>query len=302
MRGMTRRDVMRLAVLSGAGSLLAGHARAAAPPRLGVQLYSVRDQIGKDVEGTLKAIADIGYKEVEVLRGSLDTVGPAARRLGLSPVSVHVDPPLITGKWDAWAFMRASVPETYDTAALVRDAQAQGVKFLVLPYLMASERSGTAGFYQELAQRLDAFGAEVKKAGLQLCYHNHGFEFEPLPDGRVPLDLLMSATNPDLVKLELDVFWVSVAGADPVDLIRKYKGRTPLLHLKDKAKGTPIQTQESKVPPTAFTPVGAGALDFPAVLAAAAEAGVEHYFVEQDHAQGDPVDALRASYQYLRGL
>ncbi len=145
-------------------------------------------------------------------------------------------------------------------------------------------------------------GEQVKKAGLQLCYHNHGFEFEPLADGRRPLDVLMGAVKPELVKLELDVFWVSLTGADPVALIQQYSGRIPLLHLKDKAKGTPPETQESKVPPTTFTPVGAGAVDFPAVLKAAAAAGVEHYFVEQDHTQGDPIAALKQSYQYLRTL
>ena len=197
---------------------------------------------------------------------------------------------------------RGAVPEGYGVTELIRDAQAQGVKYLVLPYLMAAERGGGAAFYLQLADRLNTVGEQVKKAGMQLCYHNHGFEFEPLADGKRPLDLLMSATKPDLVKLELDVFWVSLTGADPVALIKQYSGRIPLLHLKDKAKGTPPETQESKVAPTSFTPVGAGAVDFPAVLKAASAAGVEHYFVEQDHAQGDPIAALKQSFQYLRTL
>ena len=176
------------------------------------------------------------------------------------------------------------------------------MKYLVLPYLMAAERGGGAAYYLQLADRLNTVGEQVKKAGLQLCYHNHGFEFEPLPDGRRPLDVLMAAVKPELVKLELDVFWVSLTGADPVALIKQYSGRIPLLHLKDKAKGTAPETQESKVAPTTFTPVGAGAVDFPAVLKAAAAAGVEQYFVEQDHAQGDPIAALKQSYQYLRTL
>jgi sugar phosphate isomerase/epimerase len=140
----------------------------------------------------------------------------------------------------------------------------------------------------------------VKKAGLQLCYHNHGFEFEALPDGKRPLDVLMSATQPDLVKLELDVFWVSVTGADPVALINQYKGRLALLHLKDKVKGTPVETQEGKVPRTSFAEVGSGVLDIPAILKAGAAAGVEHYFVEQDETPGDPIASLRKSFEYLR--
>lgn len=302
MQEMTRRDVMRLAAMGGVGALFAGDAQAAAPKNLGVQLYTVRDQIGANPEATLKAIADIGYTQVEVVGGSLAKIGPLARGLGLSPISLHVTSPLITGQWDAWKFLRGSVPEGYGITELIRDAQAEGVKYLVLPYLMAAERGGGAAYYLQLADRLNTVGEQVKKAGLQLCYHNHGFEFEPLPDGRRPLDVLMAAAKPELVKLELDVFWVSLTGADPVALIKQYSGRIPLLHLKDKAKGTAPETQESKVAPTTFTPVGAGAVDFPAVLKAAAAAGVEQYFVEQDHAQGDPIAALKQSYQYLKTL
>jgi sugar phosphate isomerase/epimerase len=302
MHEMTRRDVMRLAALGGVGALVGRDLQAAAPKAIGVQLYTVRQQMTTNPEATLKAIADLGYTEVEVLRGTMDKVAPLARSLGLSPISVHVDSPLITGNWDAWKFMRASVPEGYGVPQLIADAKAQGARYLVLPYLMATERGGGAAFYLQLADRLNAVGEQVKKAGLQLCYHNHGFEFEPLPDGRRPLDVLMGAVKPELVKLELDVFWVSLTGADPVKLIQQYAGRIPLLHLKDKAKGTAPETQESKVAPATFTPVGAGAVDFPAVLKAAEAAGVEHYFVEQDQTQGDPIAALKQSYQYLRTL
>lgn len=302
MQEMTRRDVMRLAAMGGVGALVMRDAQAAAPATLGVQLYTVRDQITANPEATLKAIADIGYKQVEVVGSSLAKVGPLARGLGLSPISLHVSSPLITGQWDAWKFMRGSVPEGYGVTELIRDAKAQGVQYLVLPYLMPAERGGGLPYYLQLADRLNTVGDQVKKAGLQLCYHNHGFEFEPLADGRRPLDVLMGAVKPELVKLELDVFWVSLTGADPVALIQQYSGRIALLHLKDKAKGTPPETQESKIAPTTFTPVGAGAIDFPAVLKAATAAGVEHFFVEQDHAQGDPLAALKQSYQYLRTL
>ena len=302
MHAMTRRDVMRLAALGGVSTLVGRDVQAAAPKNLGVQLYTVRTQIDANAEATLKAIADIGYTEVEVLRGTLAKVGPLARKMGLSPISIHVDAPIITGNWEAWKFMRAAVPETYGITELIADAQAQGAKYLVLPYLMAAERGGGAPFYLKLADRLNTVGDQVKKAGLQLCYHNHGFEFEPLADGRRPLDVLMGAVQPELVKLELDVFWVSLTGADPVKVIQQYSGRIPLLHLKDKAKGTPPETQESKVAPTTFTPVGSGAVDVPGVLKAAAAAKVEHYFVEQDQTEGDPIDALKKSYQYLRTL
>lgn len=303
MRELTRREVMRLAAAGGVGALMGPAASANAPQTLGVQLYSVRDLMAKDPEGTLKAIAEIGYREVEALRGGLTKIGTLARSVGLSATSVHVDTPLITGKWDAWQFMRKSVPEGYDLAAVIAEAKAVGVKYLVLPYLMPGERPTDAKGYSELAATLNRAGEQVAKAGLVFCYHNHAFEFAPLADGRTPLDLLMSETTPELVKLELDVFWVSVSGNDPVALVKKYSGRVPLLHLKDKRKGAPTALEESKVPPTTFVPVGSGGVDFPAVLAVAPSAGVERYFVEQDHAVGStPLEAIAASYKYLRSL
>ena len=132
-----------------------------------MQLYTVRKQIDSDAEATLKAIADIGYKEVEVAPRHARQ-GRARWRAGsgLSPISVHVDTPLITGHWDAWKFMRGAVPEGYGVTELIADAKAQGVKYLVLPYLMAAERGGGAAFYLKLADRLNTVGEQVKKAGL----------------------------------------------------------------------------------------------------------------------------------------
>jgi sugar phosphate isomerase/epimerase len=303
MGEMTRRDVVRLAVAGGIGTLVAGRLEARAPASLGVQLYTVRDQMTKDPQATLKAIADIGYREVELLRGGLTKVAAMAKSVGLSPVAVHVEPPFFTGKWDAWSFMRSSVPADYDLAAVIKDAKAAGVKFIVLPYLMPPERPTGVKGYSEFAAMLNRAGEQVTRAGLTFCYHNHAFEFAPLEGGQMPLDLLLAETKPELVKLELDVFWVSVAGHDPVAMMKKYSGRVPLLHLKDKQKGAPTALEESKVPPTTFVPVGSGALDFKALLAAAPAAGVQHYFVEQDHAVGStPLEGIAASFKYLKSI
>ena len=297
---ITRRDMLELTALGSASLMVSGRSLfAAGPPTIGVQLYTVRRQMGTDAAGTLKAIADIGYKEVELLRATMDTVGPLARKVGLSPVSVHVDASIITGTHPAPQGGAATEPQP-DLAAVIRSAKALGTKYLVLPYLAPGERGSGAAFYIELGDKLNRAGEQIKNAGMQLCYHNHGFEFETLPDGKRMLDLLMSSVKPELVKLELDVFWVSVAGADPLALLNQYKGRIALLHLKDKAKGTPVETQESKVSRTAFAEVGSGVLDFPAILKAAGAAGVEHYFVEQDETPGDPIASLRKSFEYLR--
>ena len=290
-RELSRREILQLAAASGLGALMAGRADAKAPDAIGVQLYTVRNQIDKDAAATLKGIADIGYKEVEVIRTTLDKVGPLAKQDGLAPVSIHADIPLI---------MTGTLPNGYDLAACIRDAQAVGAKFLVMPYVMPNDRPKDAAGFEAFGKTFNKAGEQIKKAGLQLCYHNHAFEFATLPDGRRALDVMLAAADPSLVKLELDVFWVSVAGADPVSLINQYAGRIALMHLKDKMKGAPQSFSEG-VPPQTFVEVGSGALDFPAILKAAAAAKVEHYFVEQDQSP-DPLVSLKKSYDYLRSL
>jgi sugar phosphate isomerase/epimerase len=305
-RGISRRDVLHLAAATGLSALAAGtRAAAKAPAVLGVQLYTVRNQIGTDAAATLKAIADIGYKEVEVILSTLKTVAPLAKQDGLNPVSIHVDSVLITGNWDGYKAMvarypQAALPEGYDLAAAIRDAQAVGAQYLVMPYLAPQERPKDAAGFAAFGQTLNKAGEQIKKAGLQLCYHNHAFEFATLPEGKRALDVMLAAADPALVRLELDVFWVSVAGADPVALINQYAGRIALMHLKDKMKGAPQSFSEG-VPAQTFVEVGSGALDFTAILKAAAAAKVEHYFVEQDQSS-DPVASLRKSYESLRGL
>jgi sugar phosphate isomerase/epimerase len=132
------------------------------------------------------------------------------------------------------------------------------------------------------------------------CYHNHAFEFEPM-EGTTPFQVMLDTTDKKLVHIEMDVFWVSVAGHDPVEMLAKLKGRVPLIHLKDKAQGTEVMYKES-VPRTAFKEVGNGVIDWKKVLAAANSAGVQHYYVEQDQTPGDPVESLRQSFAYLSKL
>jgi sugar phosphate isomerase/epimerase len=273
------------------------------PEHLGFQLYTLRNVITRDPQGVLQAVAEIGYQEVEALRMGLDMLRPIFRELGLNPVSGHFETPLVTGKWDAWrAVTPASQlpPPEYDWSAAVDEAAGHGLKFMVIPYLFPTER-GDADSYRRLAEQLNKAGETSRKAGIGLCYHHHAFEFQPMGD-TTPFQLLLDNTEPNLVGIEVDVFWVSVAGHDPVDFIRRYAGRVPLVHLKDKAAGTAQAFQEFQVPPEAYKEVGNGELDFVAILRACGEAGVQHYIVEQDHTPGDPVDSLRQSYRYLRSL
>ena len=131
-----------------------------------------------------------------------------------------------------------------------------------------------------------------------LAYHNHAYEFGGQP-GKRPIDIFFERLDPSLVSMELDVFWLSIAGQDPVEALKKWKGRVALLHLKDKAKDAPHQFAEN-MPAGAFQEVGSGVINFPAILKAAPSAGVKHYIVEQDQTPGDPLDSLRKSFDYLK--
>jgi sugar phosphate isomerase/epimerase len=301
IRSMTRREWLQLTAMGAVATAGLPSLFAQSKRPLGVQLYTVRDKLGPDADATLQAIASIGYKEVELLRGHAARIAPLAKAHGLQAVSMHIEPPLLTGNWEPWA--EAVKPEDRSTLEqTLADAKSYGVQYAVVSYLMPGERGGGQAFFEKFAEQLNHAGELGKKAGVQIGYHNHGFEFEALPDGRRPLDVLVSRTDPSLVRLELDVFWVGITGANPVDLLTQYKGRVALIHLKDKAKEAARTTDERQVAKETFKEVGSGSLDFRAILKAAEAAGVEHYFVEQDHTPGDPIASLRKSYEFLQTI
>jgi len=295
----TRRDVLRLTAAAVAGaavspSTLFASGAVAGSRRLGAQLYTVRDQIAKDPAATLRAIAEIGYREIEVLQPTLDTVVPIARALDLAPVAMHIDPALV---------LDAGTPAAEKGLAVVSgQARAAGVRYLVLAWIPPERRPGSSAGYRALGASLNRAGEQAARAGLTFGYHNHAFEFQTFDENRRALDLIVESTDPALVKLELDVFWVAVTGADPVAVIRQHAGRIALMHLKDKKHGVGPALREDQVPRTAFAEVGAGTLDFRAILAAADAAGVQHFIVEQDHTEGDPIASLRRSYTHLKTL
>lgn len=244
---------------------------------LGVQLYTVRNIIGKDPGKVLQQIHQIGYGEVEFTADTLKSAWDAFQSTGLKAVSVHLN--------------------TSPTDEQLADVASKGFKYAVVPYIAPADRGGV-DVMKKLAATLQAAGTRARAHGLQLCYHNHAFEYESM-GGTTPLQILMGETDAKLVQLELDVFWATVAGQNPVDLLHKYRGRVPLLHLKDKAKDLPGATQyNEKVPKETFKEVGNGTIDIPAVLKAANTAGAKHYFVEQDQTP-DPIASLKQSYDYL---
>lgn len=254
---------------------------------IGAELYTVRTVMPEKPAETLRAIQAIGYREVEGGYAGLDKLLPDVEAARLKLTAVHLDANLVLhGKDD-------------DVARAVNDLKKHGISYAVFPYLPPAERGGLDAI-RRFAQSLNRTGEKCRAAGLHFCYHNHAFEFEP-KEGTTPFQVLTESTDPQLVGLELDAFWVSVAGHDPAEMLAKLGRRVRLMHLKDKQKGTPVMYQES-VPRTAFQEVGHGVLDWPKILRAAAAAGVEHYFVEQDQTPGDPVESLRQSFAYLHQL
>jgi sugar phosphate isomerase/epimerase len=304
---VSRRSFLQASAVGTAGLLAPAwlpstEAGAAAPggvlDHVGVALYTVREQMKTDPAGTLKAIAGLGYKYVE--SGLVPSLGPAVAAAGLKQKSAYAPTYLVTGNRAAWAEAGELVPESYTWDSAVAEAKERGLEYLVIVYLMKAERGGK-DVYRDLARRLAKAGDTCRKAGLGLAYHPHAFEYE-LVEGVRPIDILLDGTSKDQLALELDTFWASIAGQDPLKMLQAHAGRVPLVHLKDKAKGTPVQYDEGKVPKEAFKEVGQGEIDYAAFLPAAAKAGVRYFYVEQDHCAGDPLASLRVSHQAIKAV
>ena len=267
--------------------------------RTGVALYTVRDLM-KDPAPTFEAIAKLGYRYVE--GGLLPSLAPAVKAAGLRQVSAYLPTYLVTGNRKAWTGpLGELLPESYTLDHAIADAKERGLEYLVVTYLQKAERGGLDD-YRRVAAQLDKAGEACRKAGITLGYHAHSFEYEPISGVR-PLDLLLKETSPSHLALELDTFWASIAGQDPAAMLAAHKGRVPLVHLKDKAKGTPVSFDETKAPKEAFKEIGNGEIDWAAFFKLAPSAGVQYYNVEQDYCLGStPLDSLRTSYANIRKL
>jgi hypothetical protein len=279
----------------GFGSILGDYAK----HPVGLQLYTLGGTIDEDVSGTLKKVAEIGYKDLESafsVKGSFygmtsKEFAKMTKGMGLSWVSHHVGGAPF--KMPAGGF---KVPPGMDTTRLhqlrsmpppknlkenyqqiIDEVAEGGLKYLVC----ASIPLGTSAEINESIEILTKSGEAAKKSGITLCYHNHTHEFENV-DGKIPYDLLLQI-SPDILMMELDLGWATVAGADPVDLFKKNPGRFPLWHVKD------INAQKAP------TEIGNGTVDFKRIFAASNTAGMKYFFVEQDGAT-HPIESITVSY------
>lgn len=268
---------------------------------VGLNLYTVRSILPEDPERVLRELASIGCRYVEARLAQVENHLALLAELDMPWVHWMVETPLVTGAWEAWdAVSKArggSPAERRTLDAVIETAAGHGVKNLGISFTLPAEREGPDG-WERLAEQCNRAGEACRVAGLGFYFHNHAEEFVGAP-GERPFDRLLAALDPALVKFEIDVFWVSIAGADPAAAIRQASGRVASLHLKDKAADTPNVTSTMGAPLEATREVGAGVLDWPAILAAAEEAGVERRFIEQDVTPGDPLESVRQSYAFL---
>lgn len=242
--------------------------------RLSVQLYTVRDALAQDYVGTLRKIKEIGLEYVE---GAGNYGGGTAKEgkailddLGLKASGSHV----------ALDRLQHHLDE------VIEEHQTMEIPFVIVPYLVEDDRND----YTKLAGILTPIATKLKEKGLTLCYHNHDFEFQKFGD-HTGLEILYSKTNPNLLQAELDLAWVAIAGESPVATIEKYANRLPLVHLKDyDPEATPR-----------WRPAGEGVMDWDACLAAASAAGARFGAIELDESPGDPIDAVRKSFEFFYG-
>ncbi len=278
--GPSRRSLLRAGGAALIGSRFATILRFAPAEqlgRIGIQLYTVRRAFQDDPEQTLARLAEIGFREVEAAGyppGSPEEFQRMLRRHGLTIPSSHVGLPATDADWE----------RVLDVAATL------GQKFVVVPSIGGGDRQSVDD-WKRVATRFNRAGEAAAKRGLTFCYHNHDFEFHPM-EGLVPYDVLLSATDPKLVKLEMDLYWVTKAGKDPVDYFDRWPGRFPMVHVKDM----------DATPRKFFADAGTGIIDFPAIFRRARKAGIVHYFYEQDVTPGDPFASAAASFKYLREL
>ncbi|MFC4768655.1 sugar phosphate isomerase/epimerase family protein [Effusibacillus consociatus] len=240
------------------------------PP--GLQLYTVRDELVEDFFGTLGKIAEMGYQTVEFAGYygiPADEMKKALDDFGLQGVSSHV----------------AMQTLEKELIAQIKYSLTIGGKYIVIPSVGREQLTNEQEF-RTLVSSIQKIGKEVRQYGLQLAYHNHAFEFEKI-GGMYLLDRLLHSVSANVLQLELDLFWVKKAGLDPAMTLNSYKGRVPLIHVKD-------MDREGD-----FTEVGRGIIDYRSVFPIARDVGVQYYFVEQDFSRLSPLESAKLSIDYL---
>ncbi len=251
---------------------------------VGVQLWSFREYLPKDLQGTLTKIRELGFREVEgagLWEHKVDEVRAALDKAGLRCHSAHLQ------------FERLRD----DATGAFAEAKALGASWVVCPWIPHTDNTFTRDDAMKAADAFNTFGTAAAQAGLRFGYHPHGYDFFPSDNGTL-FDLIARSTNPERVSFQIDTFHAFHGGADPAKLIQRYAKRVVSLHLKDLKKGVQVKTGTATGTPDEDVPVGSGQIDWPAVLAAATDAGVKMYFIEDESA--DPWGHVPQSIAFLK--
>lgn len=300
----SRRNFIRLSAAGALGAIVLSQYSCKSKPQqttaapdpksfgVGLQLYTIRDAMAADVAGSLKKVSDMGYKYVE-LAGYADGMfygyAPADFRklvedLGMEILSSHTQ-------------VEAAGITLENAKKMADDHSLLGVKYCVQPWVVPEART-TIASYQKMAADWNQVGQIMKDTGIRFGYHNHNFEFDTV-EGKVPyFDIFMTELNPELVTMEIDLFWTTKAGQNPIDIFNKYPGRFELFHMKDMFTNEEPFFYTDGVED--FAPVGEGVINFKEILAAKEVAGMKYLIVEQDRTKdGLPFDAIQKSITNL---
>ncbi|UOR13764.1 sugar phosphate isomerase/epimerase family protein [Halobacillus amylolyticus] len=240
---------------------------------IAAQMYTLRNEVKQDFASTLKKVADLGFSGVELAGYEGLSAGDLRKlldQLGLKAASSHIPLDELT----------------HHLPQVIEDQKTLGSKYVVCPYFEPKREED----YDDLVTNLKKAGEICSQEGLTLCYHNHDFELEKLSDGRTALQTIFEETDAEHVQTEFDVYWLKKAGEDPIKWLERYKGRTPLLHLKD------MTTDDEQF----FAELGTGGIDIESILEKGKDTGVHWWIVEQDESRKTPLESLEISLEYLK--
>lgn len=286
---MKRRTFLAQSGMAAGGLLLANTSNAfentANKKAIGLQLYTVRDEISKGVAPLLANIAALGYTHIETygyqnrqyFGQSVKDFKALLTQIGLKTPSAHIynEDFLVKKADDIWKYA-------------AEDAVTMGQKYIILPWL-SEELRKAPDWQPRLLERINTAATISKAAGLQFVYHNHAFEFDKLADGTTLYDLILRQTDPQLVQLEMDIFWVVFAGYNPIEIMQKNPGRFPLWHVKDLDAATRKNAD-----------IGSGTIDFKEIFRHKKTSGLDYFFVEQENYAVSPLESIKNSIAYVK--
>lgn len=281
---MQRKDFITLSSLGLLGLYSCGISSVSRKKPLAIQFYTIRDAVSDNLEKALEKLAALGFTELEIYGYNGTFFGKSRtefltilKQTGLKVISSHHTTGII--HQDEGTLL-------YGWEKGVEDLHFIGSQYMVCSYIFPEER--TVENYKKLPELFDKCGKATQKAGIQFAYHNHDFEFEKLENDKSVYDFILENTSSERVKMELDLYWISKAGLDPLAYFEKYPGRFPLWHVKDMKAGTKD-----------FTEIGNGLIDFKKIFSAKERAGLQYWFLEQDSSDKDIFESIRISKKYI---